>query len=102
MMKILKLIRGVYRYYFNKKIQALKNLKEALVYDYNHQLLDGMCLTATDNKDITDDEYSILMPIIIENKPEMVFELYYFPPGVLQPRLDWCDEVINKLKYDRV
>ena len=93
----MKKLKQIWRYYFNTEIRALKKLKKALVYDYNHRLLDGMCLTTTYNKSLTDNDYSILMPIIRENRPEKVYGLYYFQAGELQPRLDWCDMVINKI-----
>ena len=90
--------KQIWRSLFNKNIKALRKLKRALTEDYDAIRLSGMCMTVTYSKNITSKEYYTLLTLIRENKPEEVYSnSYYFKEGELQPRLDWCDNVIDKI-----
>ena len=100
----MKKLKQIWRYYFNVEIRLLKRLRYALIAEHNTRHLGGICETIRTFNSVyrtyyfNQKERNILFRILEENISNKNFKNeYLFPKGELQPRLDWCDMVINKI-----
>ena len=73
------------------------------VIDHLDHLETGLCLLIAkmlDDRFITKEEFFWLSDMLDDNEPEeRKFFLYYFPPGLIQPRLVFLKQIQRKIKY---
>ena len=101
----MKKLKQIWRYYFNAEIRA-KKVEGILIEEHRQGFLTGMCSALhtfnykTDKFYFKEKEVYILENLLETYGPQDIDynTKYYFLEGELQPRLDWCDMVINKLK----
>jgi len=93
--------------YFKKKVQPhpetarlLMLLRNQIVESYGEHFT-GMCYEITDmwaHNIMPYEEREILRDYLELNRPALSIGAYWFPAGEKQPRLDWIDKQLLKLK----